>query len=299
MPLTLKTASELVNQLPESALQPTGLKGDRIATVCCDYGGIQQRWFVVESQERKKADLKKLDKTLAQTTTYWRFQLRQLCTQEFACEADALAALQQFEQDLPWHQLEKMSLQQTLHYEQPGKPKRGTPPSRITYHPQAALKLDSTVVAMHQQRAGRLILATNVLESEQLSEHKALEEYKGQQGNERGFRFLKHPMFFASSVFLKSPERMMALGMVMGLCLLVYNLGQRQLRQALQQTNQTLPNQLGKATQRPTLRWVFQCFMAVHYVVLNGIQQVLNLTDERRRILQFLGSTCRQYYLLC
>jgi len=30
-------------------------------------------------------------------------------------------------------------------------------------------------------------------------------------------------MFFADSVFLKSPERIMALGMIMGLCLLVYN----------------------------------------------------------------------------
>jgi transposase len=299
VPLTLNAASELVNQLPESALQPTGLKGYRIATTCCDYGGVQQRWFVVESQERKKADLKKLDKTLVKATTHWQSQLRQLCTQQFACEADALAALEQFEQDLPWHQLEKMSVKQTLHYDQPGKPKRGTPPSRITYQPQAALKLDSTVVVMHQQRAGRFILATNVLASEQLSEQQALEEYKGQQGNERSFRFLKDPLFFASSVFLKSPERIMALGMVMGLCLLVYNLGQRQLRQALQQTNQTLPNQLGKATQRPTLRWVFQCFMAVHYVVLNGIKQVVHLTDARRRILQFLGSTCQQYYLLC
>ncbi|PZV13960.1 MAG: IS1634 family transposase, partial [Leptolyngbya sp.] len=56
--------------------------------------------------------------------------------------------------------------------------------------------------------------------------------------------------------------------------------------------------QLGKGTQRPTLRWVFQCFMAVHYVMLNGIQQVVNLTDERRRILQFFSSNCRQYYLL-
>ncbi|NJP08127.1 MAG: hypothetical protein HC866_00515 [Leptolyngbyaceae cyanobacterium RU_5_1] len=85
----------------------------------------------------------------------------------------------------------------------------------------------------------------------------------------------------------------------MGLCLLVYNLGQRQLRQALQQANQTLPNQLGQGTQAPTPRWVFQSFMAVHFVVLNGMKQSVNLTDVRRRILQFFGSPCRQYYLLC
>lgn len=299
VPLTLNAASELISQLTDPAFETTELEGYRIATVCCNYGGVQQRWLVVESQKRKEADLKKLDKTLTQATAHWQSQLRQLCAQEFACEADALAALEKFGQKLPWHQLDGMGVKQMVHYDKPGKPKRGHPPSRITYHPQASLTLNTTVVSMHQQRAGRFILATNVLESDQLSAQQALEEYKGQQGNERGFRFLKDPLFFASSVFLKSPERIMALGMIMGLCLLVYNLGQRQLRQALQQANQTLPNQLGKATQRPTLRWVFQCFMAVHYVVLNGIQQVVNLTDDRRHILQFFGSACRGYYLLC
>ena len=299
VPLTLNAASELVNQLPESALQTINLLDYRIATVCCEYGGVQQRWLVVESQERQRADLKKLDKTLVKATTHWQSQLRQLCVQAFACEADALAALEQFERRLPWHQLEGVRVGQKLHYERPGKPKRATPPSRITYHPQATLSLNPDVVAMHQRRAGRFILATNVLESEQLSEEQALQAYKGQQGNERGFRFLKDPLFFASSVFLKSPERIMALGMVMGLCLLVYNLGQRQLRQALQQADQTLPNQLGKGTQRPTLRWVFQCFMAIHYVVLHGVKQMVNLSDDRRRFLQFFGSSCRQYYLLC
>jgi transposase len=299
VPLTVTAASELVNQLSESALTPTELDGYRIATVCCDYGGVQQRWMVVESQQRKHSDLKQLDKTVANATTHGQTQLRQLCTQEFACEADALAALQQFKQTLVWHQLEDMGVKQNLHYEKPGKPKKGTLPSRITYHPQASLKLEPTRVAIYQQRAGRFILATNVLEAEHLSQQQALQEYKGQQGNERGFRFLKDPLFFASSVFLKSPERIMALAMVMGLCLLVYNLGQRQLRLALKHANQALANQLGKGTQSPTLRWVFQCFMSVHVVVLGGVKQVVNLTRDRRRILEFLGSTCQRYYLLC
>ncbi len=50
-------------------------------------------------------------------------------------------------------------------------------------------------------------------------------------------RALCPSLFFASSVFLKSPERIMALAFVMAVCSLVYNLGQRQLRQALQQAN--------------------------------------------------------------
>ncbi len=80
--------------------------------------------------------------------------------------------------------------------------------------------------------------------------------------------YLKDPLFFASSVFLKSPKRIAALGMIMALCLLIYNLGQRQLRQALAQNGETIPNQLSKPTAFPTLRWVFQCFMAVHFLVM-------------------------------
>ena len=126
-----------------------------------------------------------------------------------------------------------------------------------------------------------------------------LSEYKGQQSSERGFRFLKDPLFFTSSVFLNTPRRVAALAMVMGLCLLVYTLGQRQLRQALAHAEETIPNQLKKPTSPPTLRWIFQCFQAVHLVELNHQQQVSNLTAARLWILRFLGSACQKYYLIC
>ena len=87
--------------------------------------------------------------------------------------------------------------------------------------------------------------------------------------------------------------------MVMGLCLLVYSLGQRALRQALERSKQTINNQLGKPTTTPTLRWVFQCLMSIHLVTVAQSQQITNLTAERRWILQFFGAPCRKYYLLC
>ncbi|MEP0772674.1 IS1634 family transposase [Trichocoleus sp. DQ-U1] len=43
VPLTLNCASDLVNQLSESAFQSTELEGYRIASMCCDYGSVQQR----------------------------------------------------------------------------------------------------------------------------------------------------------------------------------------------------------------------------------------------------------------
>ncbi len=43
-----------------------------------------------------------------------------------------------------------------------------------------------------------------------------LSEYKAQQSCERGFGFLKDPLFFADSIFLKSPGRIESLAMIMG-----------------------------------------------------------------------------------
>ena len=160
------------------------------------------------------------------------------------------------------------------------------------------MSVKEEVVALARRRAGRFVLATNVLESKNLGEEEMLCEYKGQQSTERGFRFLKDPMFFTNSVFLKTPERIAALAMVMGLCLLVYTLAQRALRQALASAKQTIKNQLGKPTATPTMRWVFQCFQSIHLVILDGVQQIVNLTQEHQGILQFLGAPCQKYYLL-
>ncbi len=81
-------------------------------------------------------------------------------------------------------------------------------------------------------------------EARRSSDLKQLEKRVGKhlasaQSQLRGFHFLKEPLFFTSSVFLKSSRRVAALAMIMGLCLLVYNLGQRSLRLALKAAETT------------------------------------------------------------
>ena len=123
-------------------------------------------------------------------------------------------------------------------------------------------------------------------------------KYKEQQNVERGFAFLKDPLFFADSVFLKSPRRIETMAMLMGLCLMVYSLGQREVRRQLNKAQTGIPNQLGKLTNKPTLRWVFQCFQGIHLLVHQGIKQVVNLTEERQLTLKFFSKSSQQYYLL-
>jgi transposase len=76
-----------------------------------------------------------------------------------------------------------------------------------------------------QSRKGFFIIATNEMDSEKISSGQLLSVYKKQGTSvERGFRFLKDPIFFAESLYLKLPKRIMALIMVMGLSLLIYSL---------------------------------------------------------------------------
>src|SRR2546426_6816454 len=49
----------------------------------------------------------------------------------------------------------------------------------------------------------------------------------------------------------------------MVLCLLVYRLAEHLLRRQLVATEQTLPNQINKPTNRPTMRWIFHCFEGI------------------------------------
>jgi len=174
-------------------------------------------------------------------------------------------------------------------------------PTATYYQLSARLEPKQSAIDIEIQRAGRFILATNVLDSTQLSDDAVLAEYKSQQSTERGFRFLKDPLFFTSSVFvfLNTPERVAALALIMALCLLVYALGQRSMRQALDKAKETIDNQVGKATAVPTLRWVFQCFMSIHLLTISGVKSITNLNKERLWILSFLGQACRKYYLLC
>jgi transposase len=86
----------------------------------------------------------------------------------------------------------------------------------------------------------------------------------------------------------------------MCLCLLVYTLAQRLLRERLRLLGETLPNQLGKPTKMPTMRWIFQIFEGIHVLIAckDGVSQelVLNLTDLRIKILKILGPAFEKIY---
>jgi transposase len=173
----------------------------------------------------------------------------------------------------------------------------------VGYNLEGGVEENPTAIEEAKQSLGRFIVATNDLDSERLPAKAMLENYKDQGVSvERGFRFLKDPLFFAHSLFLKKPERIMALLMIMGLSLLIYSLAERKLRQALKEMNATIPDQRRKPTQSPTIRWVFQLFEGLDILLVkqNGqvmLRQLLNLRPAQEQVITLLGPQVQKCYL--
>ncbi len=93
----------------------------------------------------------------------------------------------------------------------------------------------------------------------------------------------------------------MALSFIMVLCLLVYRLAEVRLRTRLAETQQTIPDQVHKPTDRPTMRWVFQCFEGIELLHIQTATTsrvlVLRLQPLHRLILLLLGPFYEKFYL--
>ncbi len=67
-----------------------------------------------------------------------------------------------------------------------------------------------------------------------------------------GLAFSWEPMFFTDSFFVEKPERVETILFLISLCLMVYHLDQRELRQSLNRSHTAVKNQVGKLTDHPT-----------------------------------------------
>jgi transposase len=259
------------------------------------------RWVVVRTtagEDRARATLQRQVETLR---AQWEKTLRHLGNQRFACVPDARAALaKQLKQCPAWLQIESVLVMQPKH-RRPGRLRKDAPPDHVEWQILTTLAVDEAAVAREARRKAAFLVATHVLDPAQLADHELIRIYIEQHSVERGFVFLKDPLFLASSVFVKKPERIVALSLVMVLCLLVYRLAEHRLREQLAATSQTVPNQLKQPTNRPTMRWIFQCFEGVSLVTFQSPQgpphqELANLEHLHQQIATLLGPQCEKLY---
>ena len=286
VPLSIKKAKDLVKTVKVESLKESESKGYRYWEEKVIYGGIEQRWMIVESEERKKSDLKKVLNRLEQEAKKATKEINKIIKLEFKQTELALKEIEKIQSKLKYHQIIKIETSSRTS-------KKGEEIYTVT----CSLTDNKEVMDEIKNQAGRFILATNILSETELASSEILVAYKNQQSCERGFRFLKDPLFFADSLFVKNPERVETMMMLMGLSLLVYTIGQREIRKNLKAAKSSVKNQLNKLTEKPTLRWIFQCFQGIHCFKFEGVEKISNLSEERCRILEFLPVACQKYYL--
>ncbi len=296
VPATLREAQAVLAQADPQTMAPL-MDQYRYQVLPSTYGGVAQRWMRIHSAPRQPQAQRTVDKHLRQQSEQEGKAWKKLCGIPFACEADARQALSVFEQGLQATFLHSSTVHATPRYGTRGRPRRSAPPAQMVYHLTGALASSLTVRQARIDQHSCFILATNELDDTQLPPPELLTSYKGQGHAERGFRFLKDPQFFASSFYLKKPERIMALLMVMTVCLLVYAALEYRIRQALKVHQTTFPDQKGKPVQNPTARWVFHYFVGIHLLSVSGQWPlVLNLTEEHCNLLKLLGKPYMQLY---
>ena len=260
----------------------------------------RERWVVVYSQASLQRAQFTLQRQVSKAQTTWEQKCWHLSNRRFACQADARAAAERELKGKPgWLDLHT-NLVAHPQYAGKGRPRKDASPVSHQWQIVATVSINQQQVAQQAFRNACWIVGTNVLEPSVLSDQQLIATYKGQGGAERGFGFLKDPLFLASSVFVKKPERIMALSFIMVLCLLIYRLAEVRLRARLAETQQTIPDQVHKPTARPTMRWVFQCFEGIELLHVQSSSTattlVLRLESVHRLILALLGPLYEKIY---
>jgi len=297
VPATVKEAQTALSQADPQRMNLLK-EGYRYQRLTSCYGGVDQRWTLIYSEHRQRQVERTINKQWLKQSGQETKAFKKLCRTSFACEVDAQQALQHFERTLQATDLRQVTIRPVVRYLKPGRPSAQACPDEVHY------QIEGALVSSLAKRQARLIapccfiLATNELDDILLSDLDLLEGYKGQQQVERGFRFLKDPAFLAASLYLKKPERIMALLMVMTLCLLVYAALEYRIRQGLEAHEATFPDQKGKRTATPTARWVFHYFVGIHllYPPDRSWPIVINLNEEHQLLLRILGGRYAWFY---
>jgi transposase len=229
IPGTLKLVSQVITQaLTWDTWQYLDATTRYQRISLCHYG-MAQRWLVVWSQaslERAEASVKKACQREAEAV---KKQLFHLQAKRFETPSQAQQTLSELAHQWRYHQVQSYELIDHKRYAKKGRPMADTPIQAIAWQMQAQVRPDTERLEEAKHHKACFVLGSNI-EAEQLSDADVITGYKGQAQAEGGFRFLKDPLFFVSSLFVKKPCRIQGLLMVMTLALLVYSVAQRRLR---------------------------------------------------------------------
>jgi transposase len=227
--------------------------------------GTPYRAVVVHSSAQDKRRQQRLARDIQTSYNTMQTAARAAEQQEYFCRADADAAAARLRAvSAAYHRLE-VAVEERLVYGR-GRPSahKPRPITARRYRLKTAISPQTERIARMEEEAGCFVLLTNVPTVGELA-HSArdlLTVYKEQHGTEQNYGFLKDPVI-VNSLFLKKPERIEALGLILLLALLLWRLMERTMRTYVDTTRTPLPGWDKKATERPTAFMMITKFAGV------------------------------------
>ncbi|NWH04062.1 IS1634 family transposase [Desulfobacter latus] len=159
-----------------------------------------------------------------------------------------------------------------------GRPKKGEikQPKSIEYKLGVNIEEAAEKIEKLRLEAGCFVLITNVPtqnKDQNWTGEDLLRLYKEQDGIEKNFGFLKDPAI-VNAIFLKKPERIEALGLILLLALLLWRLVERDLKLYVKETDTPLPGWKKQLTKNPTSFMMTTKFLSI-LVITSGKKRKL------------------------
>ena len=259
--------------------------------------GTPYRAVVVHSSAQDKRRQQRLVRDIQASYSSIQSTARTAEQHVYFCRADAEAAAARI-RAVPavYHRLE-VTIEERPVYGR-GRPslQKPRPIKAMRYRLKTAMSPQTERIARLEEEAGCFVLLTNIPTTGDLahSAHDILTVYKDQHGTEQNYGFLKDPVI-VNSLFLKKPERIEALGLILLLALLLWRLMERTMRQHVDTTRTPLPGWDKKTTERPTSFMMVTKFAGVIVVKLGSHRHLARpLSEVQHRYLTALDvpATC-------
>ena len=253
--------------------------------------GKDYRAVVVHSSAHDKRRQKRLDRELRASGTEIGQVVKSSEKKTFFCRPDAeVAAAELRAQTTAYHRLQVWI--EERHRYAPGRPKKNVPrtPVATEYVLRSEAIENSEAIAKRRELAGCFVLLSNLPSEDEgaYSAEHILRTYKEQYGIEKNFGFLKDDQI-VNALFLKCPERIEALGLILLISLLIWRLIELVMRTELETREATVPGWDDKPTARPTAYMMTWKFKGVLILCVDGRRLLAKpLTDTQKAFLQAL-----------
>ena len=236
--------------------------------------GKKYRAVVIHSSAHDKRRQKRIDRELKADRKALEDQCKAACKKIFYCVADAQSKQEELRKTKCKYHVLNTQIEERPKYKR-GRPKGGIKEvAQMRYGLSATIEVDENSVSKLRQQAGCFVMLTNVAkEGDNSYDAKAiLSAYKDQYGIEQNFGFLKDPVI-VNSIFLKKPERIEVLGLVLLLSLLIWRLMEREMRRYIEREKRDLPGWKRRRTTRPTSFMLMTTFQRI---------MIIKIGDNRR-----------------